>query len=342
MKKTSLLDIAKSLGVSKTLVSMVLNNQGDLHGINSDTQKRVKDKAKELNYKPNPMARGLRTGKTNTIGLVVADIANPFYAKMARAIEDYAFKKGYNLIFASSDENAEREKALVSMLRDRQVDGIIVTTTLKDNDISMYEVLAKEKYPFVFIDRYIPSFNCDFVIEDNEKGAFDLTTHLIKSGKKKIALFTISPSHLSSINDRIKGYKAALHAHGMSESEELIVEIPFDDVEKSTNKALKELIEKGDAILTLNNNLASACLKYFKENNIKIPEDLFFASYDNVEWFEYSSPTITGVGQPIQQIGEKSVEILLSQINKKDGESRDIENSSLRSKLVIRESSEIK
>lgn len=339
MKKTSLADIAKALGVSKTLVSMVLNGQGDTHGINIDTQKRVKDKAKELNYKPNSMARSLRTGKTNTIGLIVADIANSFYAKMARGIEDYASTRGYNLIFASSDENADREKTLVTMLRDRQVDGIIVATTLKEDDIDIYKEFADAKYPFVFIDRYIPSFECDYVIEDNEKGAKDLTTHLIHSGKKRIALFTISPSHLSSINDRIKGYKAALDAHGMHESEELIIEIPFDSVEEYTAKALKGLIGKVDAILTLNNSLASACLKYFKKNGVNIPRDLFFASYDNVEWFEYSSPTVTGVGQPIQEIGEKSVEILLEQINKKTEEEREVEKCSLRSKLVIRESS---
>ena len=124
----------------------------------------------------------------------------------------------------------------------------------------------------------------------------------------------------------------------MEEIDELIVEIPFDNVEEATFRALSELIKKGeiDSVLTLNNNLASSCLKYFKKNKITIPEELFFASYDNVEWFDYASPIITGVAQPIQAIGEKSVEILINRIDKKVD---NFENISLESKLIIRESS---
>ena len=117
MKKTSLADIAKSLNVSKALVSIVLNGKGDAHGINEDTQKRVLAKAKELNYKPNAIARGLRTGKSNTLGLIVADISNAFYAKICRAIEEKAWKKGYHLMISSSEENPERESELIRVFQ---------------------------------------------------------------------------------------------------------------------------------------------------------------------------------------------------------------------------------
>lgn len=338
MKKTSLADIAGALGVSKTLVSMVLNGQGDLHGINVDTQKRVLEKAKELNYKPNRMARGLRTGTTNTLGLIVADIANPFYAKIARAVEDYASKKGYHLMFASSDEDDQREKDLIEMLVDRQVDGLIIATTLSADSKKTFEELKKSGPPFVLIDRYIDGLESDIVVGNNEKGAYDLTTHLLSKGHQKIALLTVSPSHLSSINDRIKGYKKALKENGKS-SPEIIYNIPYTNVEGETYKALDEITKSKsvDAIFTLNNNLATSCVKYFKHHHISIPKDIAFASYDNVEWFEYANPSITGVAQPITEIGEKAVELLLSRIKSKKSDG--VENILLESTVVIRESS---
>ena len=338
MKKTSLADIAAALGVSKTLVSMVLNGQGDLHGINTNTQKKVLDKAKELNYKPNRMARGLRTGRSNTIGLIVADIANPFYAKIARSIEDFANKTGYHMIFASSDENSKREEELIDMLTDRQVDGLIIASTLNVDTKEPLVNLHKNNIPYILIDRYIENLDADMVVSDNEKGAFDLTNHLLKKGRDKIALLTISPNHLSSIKDRIKGYKSALNVQGGNN--EIIFNIPYESVEESVNKHLSDVLKNktADAILTLNNKLANACIKYFKDNNISVPNDIAFASYDDVEWFEYVTPTITGMAQPIKEIGEKAIKLLIDKI-KSNNNNQQPQHISLSAKLIERESS---
>lgn len=340
MKKASLADIAKELGVSKTLVSMVLNDQGDLHGINIDTQKRVKEKAKELNYKPNRVARGLRTGQTYTLGLIVTDISNPFYSKIARSIENFAYNAGYHLIFASSNENPKREEELIEMMLDRQVDGLILATTLTNTNKQPIERVLNQKTPLVLIDRYIEdiNFDLDTVIGDNEKGAFSLTEHLISKQCKKIALFTITPNHLSSIRDRIKGYKAAVNQHG--NVEEIIIDIPYEDVVNSVNKSLDNIIKNNlaDGIITLNNTLASACVNYFKSNNISLPNDIKFASYDDVEWFKYANPSITGVAQPLSEIGEKSIEILLKKISAKNTEI-ETEHISLSAVLIERDSS---
>ncbi|MBK9447922.1 MAG: LacI family DNA-binding transcriptional regulator [Bacteroidetes bacterium] len=127
------------------MVSMVLNDKGTENGINEDTQKRVWAKAKELDYKPNMMARSLRMGRSNTIGLIVADISNSFYARMCRAVEDAASKAGYHVLFGSSDENASKERSLIQMLRDRQVDGLIISTTLSNNED--IQALKNEKFP---------------------------------------------------------------------------------------------------------------------------------------------------------------------------------------------------
>ncbi len=338
MKKTSLADIANALGVSKTLVSMVMNGRGDQHGINKETQKRVKDKAIELNYMPNQMARSLRTGKTNTIGLIIADIANPFFAMMARSMEDYAISKGYNLIFSSSDENAEREIELIEMMRNRQVDGLIVASTLQKDNSQVLEQLDKVGFPIVLIDRYIPDTNFNYVVADNAKGAEELTQHLINAGKKKIALLTISPSHITSITDRIDGYKNALQKNNIKIDNDLIIEIPFDDVENSVAKACNSFSpsDRPDAVITLNNNLASACLRTFRSSGLRVPEDILFVSFDNMEWFELSSPTITGVDQPISNMGKKAVEIIIEKLEKKDSPSY---QEKLPVDLMVRESS---
>ena len=338
MSKTSLADIANALGVSKTLVSMVLNGQGNKHGINPDTQQRVRDMAEKLNYRPNPVARGLRMGRTNTIGLIVADIGNPFYATISRNIEDYARTHGFDVIFASSDENSDREKELINMMQNRLVDGLIISSTMNGDNSKVFSDLKKKSFPVVMIDRYFPNTDFDYVVTDNAQGSFDMTELLIKEGKRKIALFTISPYHLSSIADRVEGYKKALKHHNIDFDETIVIPVPFEKVDETIHSHLQKLVhgpDKVDAIFTLNNNLAGSCLKYFAQNNISVPNEVSVVSFDNVDWFDFSNPPLTGVAQPVQSIGTRSVEILIDKISKKNTEKQQV---TLPTKLVIRKS----
>ncbi len=316
MKKTSLSDIAKSLGVSKTLVSFVLNGQGDKNGISPNTQKMVLNKAKELNYKPNHIARGLRLGKSQTIGLVVADISNKFYAKIAKKIEEVASKHNYNLIFCSSDENPEKEIELINMLKERQVDGMIISTTQKN--ASVFSKLKKENYPFVLIDRKIPKLLANFTGVDNYKGAYEATEQLINNGFQKIGLLKISPAHLSPIVEREKGYRGALKNNGTRVNNKLIRTIDCANIREEVRLVLQELIMppfKIDAIFSVNNNITVACMEYLNEMNIRIPQDIALVSFDDIDLFRFSYPTITAVAQPIEKIGEVSVNILMNEIN---------------------------
>ena len=337
MKKVSLADVAKSLGVSKTLVSLVLNDRGNEKGINKDTQQRVRDKVKELNYKPNQFARGLRVGKSNTIGLVVADISNSFYAKMCRSIEDNCTANGYNLIICSSDENPEKESELIQMLIDRQVDGLIISTTQKNNnDISR---LKKEKFPFVLIDRNIPKLDTNYVIVDNFQGAKNVVEHLINIGNKKIGHLTISPSHLSSLKDRTAGYKEALKENNIRVDNSLIREISFENIKDDVRRELKELMSPPQSINSLfvaNNNIAVACLECLKEMNIKIPQDVALVSFDDIDAFKLCYPPVTAVAQPISQMGEQAVNILIDTI-KSEGANAP-KQVSLNTQLEIRRS----
>lgn len=318
MKKVSLQDIAKSLDVSTALVSFVLNNRGDEKGIKKDTQQRVIDKAKELNYKPNHIARGLRLGKSETLGLIVADISNKFYAKIAKRIEEVASKYNYNLIICSSDENPDKEIKLIEMLRERQVDGLIISTTQKNPALFLH--LKKEKFPFVLIDRQFNKLKTNYVGVENYKGAYEATNMLINSGYKRIAFFNISPTFLSSVKERENGYKDALKDNGIRVKSQFIKEIDFENIKKQVYQELTVLTQSPfnvEALLTVNNNIAVAALECIKELNIKIPNDLALVSFDEIELFRFCSPAITSIAQPVSDIGEEAVNILLDTINAK-------------------------
>jgi LacI family transcriptional regulator len=336
MKRVSLADLSAELHVSKTLISLVLNNKGDEHGISKTTQAKVIAKAAEMNYFPNQMARGLRIGKSGTIGLIVADIANPFYAVIARYIEDEVNKQGYNLIICSSDEKDEKEYRLLKMLRDRQVDGLIVSSTLRKPNALLE--LKKLGYPIVLIDRDLPKLGVPTVLVDNYKGAYELTSHLISQGHKRIAHVSLSPNYLSTIRDRVTGYRDAMKDAGIRISTKFIINVPFDDVSVAVERVLPEAIKQpggATAIFTANNNLAIAVMGTLKNHGYRIPDDIALGSFDDVDLFRLSDPPITACAQPSRDIATESVRLLSKMIDQK-GVVDGIENVILDTMLNVR------
>src|SRR5688500_16446623 len=184
-KKVSLKDIAQKVGVSTALVSYVLNNKKEGR-IGKETVQKIKDAARELNYRTNYIAKSLKTRKTFTIGLIVADIANPFSSNLARIIEDEAEKKNYTVIFGSSDESAEKSSKLINILLDRQVDGLIISAVEQSEEQIHY--LLENDIPFVLVDRYFPGIKASYVAIDNYKAAYDGVRHLVENGRKRIGL----------------------------------------------------------------------------------------------------------------------------------------------------------
>jgi LacI family transcriptional regulator len=339
LKKTSLNDIAQSLNVSKALVSFVLNGQGNQKGIRPETQAKVLAKAKEMNYKPNHIARGLRLGKSQTIGLIVADISNKFYAKIAKQVERVASKHNYNLIICNSDENPEKEVELIDMLKERRVDGIIISTTQKDT--AVFAQMKKEKYPFVLIDRNLPRLSTNFVGVDNYNGALEATGHLIRNGYQKIGLLKISPSWLSTIKDRESGYRDAIKQNGMRVNTKLIRTIDFTDIRQTVRTVLRELIQppyKIDALFSVNNNITVTCMEYLNEIGLRIPQDIAIVSFDDIDLFRFSYPTITAIAQPVEEIGKVAVTILLDEISSKIAKEKQV---ALPVKLIERRSCRI-
>jgi LacI family transcriptional regulator len=316
-----------------------MNGRGDEFGISSETQQRVLEKAKQLNYKPNPIARGLRTGRSNLIGLIVADVSNTFYATIARDIETEARKAGYQLVVCSTEEKAENEKQLINMMvSELNVNGIIVATTQRNTEF--LKGIKADGPPLVLIDRKIEGLDADYIGVDNYKGAFTATEHLIRLGYKRIGLFTISPGFISSIADRKEGFLDAMKKHKMKVSPGQVCEISFDDVKTNVHRELRKLISPPnaiDALFTLNNTIAAYSLEFLSENGLRIPQDMALVSFDDVEYFHFVTPSITAVAQPVHDIGKRSFELLEEQMKDRKGvrKGRKIE---LPVELVVRRS----
>lgn len=314
---------------------MVLNGKGNQYGISKKTQATVLDAIAKLNYSPNKFAKSLRTGKSYFIGLIVTDIANPFYSTIAKSIESVLFESEYNLMVCSTDENEEREKLLVEMMVNQQgVDGLIVASTFKN--ASFYEQARFSKIPIVFIDRVVPLFNANYVVIDNYGGSVEIINHLVKKGCKRIACLAITPLYLSTVEDRLNGYRNALNKNGLSNEESLIKAINFDHINDDVERALNELVASGqepDAIFALNNHIAVALLKVLKKKQYERFAKIEIACFDDIELFNITDKKVISVSQPIEDIGKNSSSLLLDIISGKQTEKS---NLVLSTRLIVR------
>lgn len=339
MKRTSLDDIAKHLGVSKTLVSFVLNGRGKEFRISDEICQRVMDVAKELNYQPNRIAQGLRTGKTKTIGLIIADIANPFFGKLGREIEQEAARHGYRVIFCSSDENPENSGQQISMLQQSQVDGFIISPPMNSEEQILS--LSKSHVPYVLIDRYFPEIECNFIVVDNFDAAYQATNHLLKLGRKKIANITVNLD-LVNMKARTDGYKKALADASVDIDENLIKVLPFSHDNKDVSRAIKELIGnrnnlKADAILFSTSKLGINGIECISSLGLKIPEDIAVVSFDNADAYKICVSPVTVVGQPLKEIGKTAVHILLNEISHPNATPK-FQKITLKTEFIVRKS----
>ena len=318
MKKIFLKDIAEELNLSKTAVSLVLNNRGDENKISQDTQKRILDFAKKNNYRPNQMARGLSLGKSETIGLIIPNISDIFYASIAHHIELKAKELGYNVVFSSSHESPKMEKELIYSMLNRQVDGLIIASTQKN----MEEILKLKEadFPFVLIDRHYPEIKTNYVIVDNFGGAQTMTRHLLNNGRSKIGLISIK-SELEAMLQRRLGYETALIADGRQINAGKIKELDPFDYKSEMKKAISDMV-KGpnsvDAIVFTTHYLASSGLRELRSLHIKVPSEVAIISFDEHGAFDLVEPPITASKQPVDEIGNLAVEILVNDIEKKN------------------------
>lgn len=335
-RKVSLKHIAEKAGVSTALVSYVLNGKEKESRVGSEISLKIKQIAKELNYTPNYMAKSLRSGKTHTIGLIIADIANPFFANIAREVEDEAKKTGYTVIIGSSDENPDKFKDLINVFLDRQVDGLIVVSTEKS--FQQIKLLHQRKYPFVLLDRYFPELQTDYVSIDSFQASFSATTHLLDNGYKNIG-FIGYKSKLFHMIERKRGVTEALEKAGIKPLKHWCQAITFDKVETELKAAMEAMIftqPPVEAILFGTYHLAINGLKIIRLLGIKIPDQLAIVSYGQAESFELYECPITYLEQPLGALGKKAVSLLVDKIKLPDHLPEQI---LMKTRLVVGESS---
>jgi len=327
-KNVSLKDIATQVGVSTALVSYVLNNKKE-DRINKEVAAKIKKVAQELNYQPNQIARSLKAQKTFTIGLIVADISNPFSSQIARIIEDEAKKNGYYVIIGSSDERAEKTRDLIKLLLNRQVDGFLIAMPENTEDQILY--LKSLGVPFVLIDRYFPSIPTNFVSIDNYGAAGLTIKHLLDNGHKRVGIISYQTS-LIHLNERVRG------AVDLLAGQALVGEVRIDHVQEDVAGIINGFLSDPnpvDSLFITTNLLTISALKYINSLNIKIPDQLAVVGFDETDAFDLFYAPVTYIRQPMEDLGRIAIKLLLETINNNDS----IGSVQLDSELVIRKSS---
>lgn len=315
--KTSLKDIAEALKLSKTTVSWVLAGKGDEKNISLATQEKVFQYAKQLNYQPNLLARSLNTGISGTIGLIIPDITDSFYSKVARTIEMEAEAQGYSLMICSSESEVQRENRMIRLFKAKQVDGIIVAPT-KVSKIEI-ENLEKEGYPLVLFDRYFPEMRTNYIIIDNEGSGYKLVKRMIDRGASKIAIITTNP-HLYTMDMRREGYARALREAHLPIDPNLYGVVPFVDYENNVIKTLDRifnLVPDVDGFFFTTHILALEAFRYFYEKGININNGYELACIHEVSAFRALAPHMHIARMPIEEIGKNAVRILLEDIKQR-------------------------
>lgn len=327
-------DVAKLAGVSRATAGRVVGNYGS---VSEKSRERVWDVVRQLDYQPNLIARGLRSQTTKTIAVIVGSIRNTYSTALVYAVEKEAQKKGYNVLICTTHEDIEKELKHLKDLNSRKVDGVILMSAYRAdaNMDKKYKEFYISKLPIVFVDRNIPGINRDVIQSENFDASYKATKYLMDMGHRKIGI--IATSNFSTVQERIKGYKAAFANAGIEYDESLIASV--DELsDKMSRKVCHEFLEEHPditALYILNNSLCSGVLLDLKERQMKIPQDISLLVWDDEEYNELLD--ITTIEQPITEIGKQATRRLFELIGEPE-ETTDFECKKLDPELIIRKS----
>lgn len=325
-------EVAEKASVSPTTVSHVINQT---RFVSEDVRARVMAAMDELGYQPNALARSLRRGQTFTIGLILPDSANPFFAEIGHYIESDAFVSNYNVILCNTEGDLEKEKVYVDVLIKKQVDGIIFVAA-GDRPDSLYPLLRR-KLPVVLIDRNLPEIqeDIDSVFTNNYEGGYRITRHLLDLGHQRIGCIG-GPTYLTPSAERLVGYRDALQEAGIAFDEKLIRRGDFHP-ESGRVAATQLLMQPAPptAIFAFNDLMAIGVLRAASELGRRVPHDLAVVGFDDIELARFTAPALTTIAQPKMEMGKKAVELLVERMHNHDLPTR---TELLPTKLIIRES----
>lgn len=307
--KVTIYDVAEKAGVSIATVSKVINNTGNMR---EETRKKILKIIEEMNYHPSLMATALTGKATQTIGLLVPDISNPFFSAMARSIEDYAHEQGFSVIMCSIDGDADKERHYIRLLQRKQIDGIIVTSTFHNKD--MQESLNESGIPTVMLAYDDSSLDSSIVSVDDFKGGYEAASHLFTKSHRNIAIIA---EHTHSSDLRIYGFKVALEGRGIELKEENIYRVTASI--PNGKKSFEKIVENGKenvptAIFACNDLLAIGVIQGATERRYRIPNDLAIIGFDNTILATTTVPGLTTIAQPVAKMAQKTVELLIQQI----------------------------
>lgn len=342
-KRATIKDIAHELNISTSTVSRALADQWD---VNPDTRRAVLEVAKRLNYRSNPISLRLRSRQTWTVGVVVPEFINSYFAEILIGMQRVFFPKGYNILVAQSNETASVEENNLKLFENNMVDGILISVAQDSDNTAIYDRLLKNDIPLVFFNRVPEDIRASKVIVDDRKWAFLATEHLISQGCRRIAHFA-GNGNLSVSVERRHGYISALKKHGLPVDESLIIEAGLQ-MESGYIGAMKllQMDPLPDGLFAVTDPVAIGAMKFLKNHGIRIPEDIAVAGFTESPYATIVEPPLTTVRQPTFDIGVTAATLLLDQItsrhdpDKSDSWSGDnVRTVTLEAHLEVRESS---
>mgnify|MGYP000949119999 CR=1 FL=1 len=324
-------DVAKKAHVSRSTVSRVLNNQR--HHVREETRRAVLQAAQDLGYRPNSIARSLKTKKSHCIGVITDDIDTPFLPSMLKAIEHYAFSRGYSALVCNSGYELDRQKAYIEMLTQRQVDGIIFAASFV---YSYTEELINPGLPIVYAYSYSPHPKKNSVLSDDMSAACQAVDYLVNLGHRRIGYIN-GPEDVIPSRERIKGYRKALQDHGLIFDVGLVRNGEWEEP-KSAYQAAKELLALQDpptAIFAANDVMASGVIDAAADLGLQVPNDISVIGYDDRDMARFLKPALTTVRLPMADIGSTAAKMLIDSLE--HGETL-IDSTYVPCQLIVRKS----
>ncbi|MCG8310105.1 MAG: LacI family transcriptional regulator [Cytophagales bacterium] len=314
MKRVSLEMIAKEVNLSKTTVSMVLNGKGDMHKINPETQKLIYSVAERLRFRPNMVARNLSKGRSMTLALIVPRIIDTYYSHIAESMEQITSKLGYQVLLGTTHEDPAMEKELLLTFEAQQVDGILIAST--QHNLEDIKTIYQGGLPIVLFDRHYPEADLPYVVVDNYLGTQKLVKYLRETGRKNIGYVGLNLD-LTAIKDRQKGYRNSIETKATEGYNLKIVD--HRNAKSDCRRAVEELIlnQNVDGIVFETQYLALFGIARIREMHVDYPGTVSIASFGDHEVFSIFRPEVTALVLPVEQIAQRSIDMLMGQIEHK-------------------------
>lgn len=313
----SIKDVAREAGVSIATVSRVLN---DVDVVNEDTKKKVQDAIKKLGYRPNIVARSLKTQRTRTVGILIPDISSQFYPEIVRGTEDVANIYDYNIMLCNSDSDLEKEKEYLRVLKEKMVDGVLYMSSSLEPQI--VELIKELELTTVLVETTDKDKTFPSVSIDNREAAYDAVMYLMNKGNKKIAYIGVHKDEVNAAAVRYFGYEDALKEKGIEINENLIYfgELKAHEGYEAVNKFLDK--EQFDAVFCTSDEIAMGAINALRERGIKVPEEVEVVGFDNIYSSSIFYPKLTTIAQPMYDMGSVGMRMLIKTINKKELEEK--------------------